>query len=162
MMSDPPPLGALPRRISAVALSVALVVTSVLIWVSPKPGDPLPPADASSDADGAQPDEAPSIADLQAQIADALEAQRLREQHAKELTAQVAVLERQLTSMNNQPRTFHTVPVTVTRGRTEIVHEPEHYPRCSDFEYRAGCPGGIPEGPDGSLRLGRCAWWIQR
>ena len=134
-MSDGFSLGALPRRTLAVALSVALVVTSGLIWASPKQGS-TSSADASNGADGVQPDEAPSIASLQAQIADALEAQRLREQHAKQLTAQVAILERQLTTVSSQPRTFHTIPVTVTHDETKIVHKPEHYPRCSDFAYQ--------------------------
>ncbi|MFL6288396.1 MAG: glycoside hydrolase family 26 protein [Actinomycetes bacterium] len=135
-MSEGFSLGAVRRRTSAVVLSVALVVTSVLIWVSPKPGDTPPSADPSTGTDAVQPEGTSSIAALQEQIADALAAQRLREQHAQQLTTQVSVLERQLTTLGSQPPTVETVPVTVTDERTNIVHEREHYPRCSDFEYQ--------------------------
>src|SRR3954447_25068232 len=106
-MSEGFSLGAVRRRTSAVVLSVALVVTSVLIWVSPKPGD-TPSADPSTGTDAVQPEGTSSIAALQEQIADALAAQRLREQHAQQLTTQVSVLERQLTTLGSQPPSVET------------------------------------------------------
>jgi mannan endo-1,4-beta-mannosidase len=138
--------GALPihsgrGRVLAMALSLALLLTSVFIWASPQPGG-VPQASAGDGqysgggAVGPSTDTSPSVAELEAQLAGALQAQRARERHARSLAQEVAQLEQQLSVARGQPRAVHTVPVTVTDDHTTVVHQPEPYPKCSDFEFQ--------------------------
>jgi mannan endo-1,4-beta-mannosidase len=134
-MSSRRTLAALPRRTIVFGLSAALVVTSSFIWASPQPvASPLT-ADPSFE-NGAGSDATPSVESLEAQLAGAAEAQRLREQHASDLAVQVATLERQLTTASDLPRAVRTTQVTYTDDQTVIVRKPTPYPKCSQFTYQ--------------------------
>ncbi|MFZ0325284.1 MAG: glycosyl hydrolase [Actinomycetes bacterium] len=126
---------ALPGRALVFGLSAALAATSGIIWSSPQPSHP-PMAHAETGLTPAQPSLTPSIESLQAQVAGAQEAQRLRERHAKELAVQVAGLKRQLSTVSGQPRAVHTIQVTDTQSQAVTVYEPTAYPKCSDFAFQ--------------------------
>jgi Glycosyl hydrolase family 26 len=164
-MRQPHGLTVLPGRVLVLGLGAALAVTSTIIWTSPPPGSGGVPSYAGAGEDptsslGTQPSATTSVEALQAQLEGALVAQRLREEHLKRLATQVAGLERGLASARSQPRSVHTIPVTVTEERTEVVHDPQPYLRCADFTYQQDAqaaylkdltdPYGLDGAPGGS------------
>ena len=142
MTRGPQVITQIPARTLVFGLSAALVLTSAFIWASPQPSSNVstvgaPGAEGTLGATASPiPSTEPSIELLQARLAGALEAQRLREEHAKQLAAQVKSLEVKLTTASDTPRPTTVTQVTVTHTKTVVVHTAKPYPKCSDFTYQ--------------------------